>query len=128
MGIAFIKTSVVYFVIGVGFGLYIGIANQFQFASAHAHINLLGWVSSAIAGLVYLQVPRLGSTKLAKAHFWLYFVGVPILTGAMVLFGLGMHNVGGPLSGVGGILIVVSVLLFAINVFVHLTPSAVRSK
>lgn len=120
MGVAFIKVSVLYFMIGVTLGLYIGIADQFQYTSAHAHINLLGWVSSALAGVIYLQIPRLGSNRLARVHFWLFTIGIPLLIFSMICFALGMFEVGVPLSAVGSILIIASVFLFVINIVFNL--------
>lgn len=116
MGVRFIKMSVLYFVIGIGFGIYIGFGNQFAFSSAHAHINLLGWVSLALSGVIYQLFPLAGENKLAGIHFWLQMIGVPLLTFAMVLFGLGKFEIGGPLSGIGGILVFVGVIIFAINI------------
>src|SRR5699024_9218995 len=107
---------VVYFVIGIGFGMYMGIADQFQFSSAHAHINLLGWVSFALVGVIYHLFPVAGGNKMASVHFWLQMIGVPLLTFSMVLFGLGKFEVGGPLSGIGGTLVAIGVLIFAVNV------------
>ena len=66
MGVRFIKVSVLYFVIGIGFGMYIGFGDQFAFSSAHAHINLLGWVSLALSGVIYQLFPLAGENKLAN--------------------------------------------------------------
>jgi cbb3-type cytochrome oxidase subunit 1 len=46
-----------------------GVSDSFQFTSAHAHINLLGWVSLAITGGIYHIFPTAGENKLAKIHF-----------------------------------------------------------
>lgn len=116
MGVKFIKVSVVYFVIGISLGMYMGMGDNFAFTSAHAHINLLGWVSTALAGLIYHAFPLAGGNKLAKVHFWLHMIGIPVLTFAMFLFGLGQFGIGGPLSGVGGILVFAGVIIFAINI------------
>ncbi len=117
MGVRFIKASVVYFFIGISLGMYIGFANQFSFSSAHAHINLLGWVSLALAGVIYHLFPLAGEHKMAKIHYWLQMIGIPILSFAMVLFGLGKFEIGGPLSGIGGILVFIGTVVFLINVF-----------
>lgn len=120
MGVRFIKVSVIYFVIGVIFGMYMGISEQFQFSSAHAHINLLGWVSLAIAGLIYQVFPSVGKNKLATTHFWFQMFGVPLLSLSMILFGLGNDGAGVPLSAIGGSLVIIGVVLFAINILKNL--------
>lgn len=124
MGVKFIKVSVIYFLIGISLGFYMGIAGLFQFTSAHAHINLLGWVSLAITGVIYHVFPLAGENKLAKIHFWLMMIGVPVLSFSMILFGLGQFQIGGPLSGVGGILIFIGVVLFIINVMKNVKAKA----
>lgn len=120
MGVSFIKVSVCYFVAGVLLGLFMGISDQFQYASAHAHINLLGWVSSAVAGILYFLVPGIGNNKLARFHFWLYIVGVPVLCLAMIFFGLSNYELGVPLSAVGGTMVTAGVIVFAANVLLNL--------
>lgn len=116
MGVKFIKVAVVYFLIGIVLGIYMGIADLFQFSSAHAHINLLGWVSLALSGLIYHAFPAAGENILAKAQFGLLMIGIPLLTFAMILFGSGYHGIGGPVSGFGGILILAAVIIFVVNV------------
>ncbi|KEF38081.1 Cbb3-type cytochrome oxidase, subunit 1 [Schinkia azotoformans MEV2011] len=93
-----------------------GVADLFQFTSAHAHINLIGWVSLAITGVIYHIFPVAGESKLAKIHFWLMMIGVPLLAFSMILFGLGQFGIGGPISGIGGIFIFIGAILFMINI------------
>lgn len=119
MGIRFIKVSVVYFFIGVCLGIYMGVTDLFGFTSAHAHINLIGWVSLAIIGIIYYLFPQAGENKMASIQFWLMMIGVPLLTFAMMLFGLGKFEIAGPISGFGGILILIGVILFVVNVIIN---------
>ena len=117
MGVRFIQVSVIYFLIGVVAGLVMGIAEAFQYTSAHAHINLLGWVSLAIIGAIYTIYPEAGRTKLARVQFWLHNIGLPLLVISMLLFANEMTGVGIPTAAVGGVLVIVSVVLFIVNVF-----------
>jgi hypothetical protein len=48
-----------------------GAAHDFQFAPVHAHLNLLGWASLALFGLIYRAYPALQDSWLAKAHLLL---------------------------------------------------------
>lgn len=57
MAIKLIKISVVYFVIGVCLGMYMSMTESFDFTPVHAHINLLGWLTMAVAGLIYVGFP-----------------------------------------------------------------------
>ncbi len=123
MGIRFIKIAAVYFLLAVCLGLVMGIIHDFRFASIHAHLNLLGWVSTAIFGLIYSVFPKAAETKLAKSHFWLHNIGVPIMQGAlflMALTGVESYIIG---MIIGSLLVVVGVLLFVINVFTQLNSN-----
>lgn len=130
MGARFLKIAVVYFVIGVVFGMYMGIAQQFQFSSVHAHINLLGWVSLALAGIVYVLFPKAAGSTLGKLHFWLHNIGLPIMVLGLYIELAGMGNATVLISS-GGMIAVIGIILFAVNVFRHVketAPSAARSR
>lgn len=116
MGMRFLKIAVVYFFIAVCLGLVMGIIHNFSFTSVHAHLNLLGWVSMAIFGVIYSIYPSVAETKLAKSHFWLHNIGLPVMQGALfiqLLTGNGAFTVG---IIVGSLLLVVGVLLFMLNI------------
>jgi cobalamin synthase len=46
-----------------------GVSQSFQFTPIHAHLNLLGWASLAMFGLIYKSYPELAKSRLAMAHF-----------------------------------------------------------
>ncbi len=52
---------------GMGLGIFMAVNQDFTLAPAHAHLNLLGWVSMALYGLYYRGVdvlrPRLAWTQ-----------------------------------------------------------------
>jgi hypothetical protein len=129
MGVRFLKIAVVYFVIGVVFGLVMGIIQSFQFASVHAHINLLGWVSLALCGFLYLRFPAAAISRLAPWHFWLHNVGLPIMVVGLYLEILTGRAGFTALIATGGTLAVVGIVIFAINVLTNVKgESAVSSK
>lgn len=68
---------------GVSLGIWMGIAHDFRLAPVHAHLNLLGWASLALFGLVYRCYPELAAGRAARVHFGL---AAP----AAVLFPLGI--------------------------------------
>lgn len=113
----FVKIAVVYFLIGTVLGLVIGSSNQFQYTSVHAHINLLGWVSLAIIGVIYKVFPEAAEAKLARIHFWLHNVGLPLLIISMVFFAQGEESMGIPFAALGGVLVIASVIVFLVNLF-----------
>ena len=121
MGTKFLKVSVVYFVIAVLLGMYMSMAEDYAQSSVHAHLNLLGWVSLALAGLIYCFFPKAGEHVLAKLHFWLHNIG---LVGMMVCVFFIIRGVGGfieVLTPISVILVILGVILFAINVWMNVS-------
>ena len=115
MGSRFIKISVVYFAIGVCLGLYMSIAHSYELASVHVHINLLGWVSLALAGIIYTLFPDLAATKLAKTHFWLHNITLPIMMLGLSFILYGQEALT-PVVAISGTILVLAIILFALNI------------
>jgi drug/metabolite transporter superfamily protein YnfA len=93
--------------------------------AVHAHINLLGWVSMALFGLIGTAHPSITEGRAAAAQFWTYNVGVPVMLGALTLRLKGFPSVE-PLIAVASILIGCSVLLFVWLVFSRIGITAER--
>ena len=115
-GVLWIKAAVIYFILGIGLGIYMGASGDHLLVPVHAHFNLLGWASLALMGLIYHQFPVAGSHRLATVQFWLHNAG---LVAAMLLLigALRGNSALEPLLGVASIVIGASVVLFAVNVF-----------
>jgi peptidoglycan/LPS O-acetylase OafA/YrhL len=116
VGKAYLKVATVYFTIGVLAGLTMGIIHDFRFTSVHAHLNLLGWVSMALFGLIYHFYPNAANSKLAKTQFWLHNTGVPVMLGGIALQVLGV-SAALPPTIIGSLAVVIGVILFMVNVF-----------
>ncbi|MFC7371634.1 cytochrome-c oxidase [Fictibacillus iocasae] len=123
MGIKLIKWSVLYFVIGVGVGMYMSISHDFALKPVHAHVNLLGWTAMTLAGILYYLFPAAESSLLGKIHFWLHNIGLPVMMGALAAFVYGYEQAE-PLIGIGATTMAAGVLLFAVNVWKNVKPSA----
>lgn len=113
----FIKVSVLYFVVGISIGLYMGVTGQFGFTSAHAHVNLLGWLSQAVIGLIYHTFPRTNNNKLAVVHFWAFNIGIPTMVLGLIFIGAEQYPVGSLIAEVGGMFIVIGLISFVWNIF-----------
>ena len=122
MGIRLIKLAVVYWIIGMALGAYMGATNDFTYRPVHAHINLLGWASLGLTGLVFHAFPELAQGATAKIFFWLYNVVVPLLLITLAMFYAGNQGVE-PLLGVGSVLTVIAGACFAWTVLANLKPS-----
>ena len=79
----FIRTSLVYLVLGTILGLLITIGPGYSFM--HSHLALIGWVTFFIFGAAYEIIPHYSgmpvfSEKLGYIHFWLGNIGLIGLT------------------------------------------------
>lgn len=61
----FIGTALACLLVGEAMGIYMGIAQDFQLVPAHVHLNLLGWVTLAIFGLMHRAYPALATSRAA---------------------------------------------------------------
>jgi hypothetical protein len=115
-GVLWIKAAVIYFMMGIGLGIYMGASGDHLLVPVHAHFNLLGWASLALVGLIYHQFPVAGSHRLARIQFWLHNLGLLTAMALLVAILRGNSSLE-PVIGVASIVIGASVVLFAINVF-----------
>ena len=74
----FFTVAPIYVLIGMGFGIFMGASQNFTLAPAHAHLNLIGWVTMALYGTFY-ALAREASVKLAWTVFWLNNAAVSIM-------------------------------------------------
>ena len=115
MTVRLIKLAVIYLVIGMTLGVGMGMSQNFLLRSVHAHVNLLGWASLALA-LVFHVFPETARTRLAAVWFWTYNLSVPVGLGGLALF-LAGYAWAEPALIVGQLGIWAGGLMFAINVF-----------
>ena len=109
-----LQMSVVYLIVGILFGLGMGMTQKFTLAAAHAHLNLLGWASMALMALIYKAYPEASQTVLAKVHFWMHSVGLPPLMIALSVLLLG-NAAAGPFVGVFSLITGIGVIAFCVN-------------
>ena len=118
MGVKFIRIAVVYLLIGAIVGLAMGMSQQFTLAPVHAHLLLLGWASMALAGLIYHLYPVAGTTRLARIHFWVHNLALPVF-----MVSLGMLLTGTeaalPFVAAAATTMLVGLALFVANVLIH---------
>lgn len=119
----FFKTAVVWLILGIAAGLQMAISGDHGAFPAHAHINLLGWVTSAIFGGYYALNPEKAERKLAMVHYGLYNAGLVVMLPALFLMLQG-NTALEPVVAVGSLTVAAAVLLFAFVVF---SGASVRS-
>ena len=69
--IAFLLLASACLIIGVCLGIYMGASEDLQLIAVHTHIDLVGWASLALFGVIYRLYPELAASRLARAQFWL---------------------------------------------------------
>jgi hypothetical protein len=74
----FLLLAALCLIVGVCLGIYMGMNEDFQLMPVHAHLNLVGWVSLALFGVVYRLYPRLAASRLAGVQFWLAAPSAPL--------------------------------------------------
>jgi len=112
VGIKLIKIGIVYLLIGMSMGVYMGATKDFSLRPVHAHVNLLGWTLLGLSGLIFHVFPQLEQSVLAKIYFWLYNLSVPLTLVSLLLFVNGNTAID-PVLGLGSVLITVSAACFA---------------
>lgn len=118
-GIVWLRIAVIYLILGVALGIAMGAAEDFTLRPVHAHLNLLGFTTLALAGLVYTVFPAAGTSRLARAHFWLLNLALPVMMLAMArLVAAGDTSVLPAMVG-AEVAVALGVLAFAANLFVN---------
>ena len=82
---AWFRLAAAYFAVGVMLGVAMGASGDHTLFPVHAHINLLGWVSMALFGLIGTVYPSITEGRVAAAQFWMHNVGVPVMLVALAL-------------------------------------------
>jgi len=113
-----ILIAVCYLIVGVSFGIGMAAMQKFEFAPVHAHINLLGWASMALVGLIYDRFPKAGGSRLGVIHFWSFNLLSPVLIAGLIFMFAG-HPEMEPVMVVGSLGILASLIVFAVNLFLN---------
>ncbi len=98
---------------GMMLGLYMGIEQEFLFVQVHVLVNLLGWVTLALYGLVYQVAPSLAAGRLPRLQFWLATVGPLLMCIGLAAYRSGM-NAMFPLVPLGAVMAAGGMLVFGV--------------
>lgn len=115
----FFATATIYVTIGMVWGIVMSASGDHTLGPAHAHLNLIGWVTMALFGVYYQLVPQAARGLLPRAHFAIATAGV-----VLIVPGIAMAVQGGDetLAKIGSLLTVLSMVLFVYVVFRHKFP------
>jgi cbb3-type cytochrome oxidase subunit 1 len=112
----FFRHSVIYILIGISIGIYMAASHNHTLAPAHAHLNLLGYVSMALYGLFYRAWPAAADDRFANWHFWIANIGVVGLIASLIPLLLG-YGAAEPFTAAFSFVVLAGMILFAIVVF-----------
>lgn len=101
---------------GMAWGIQMSASGDHLMAPAHAHLNLIGWVSMAIFGTFYHLVPKAAEGLLPKIHLGLAVAGVVIIVPGIAQ---ALNQTGETLAKLGSVLTILSMLIFVYTVLVR---------
>ncbi|MGE0225239.1 MAG: hypothetical protein AB7F35_00190 [Acetobacteraceae bacterium] len=111
----FLLVAVAAALIGMCGGIMMAATQDFTLAPAHAHLNLLGWVTLALYGLFYRAVPEAAVGRLPQVHFWLATIGVGLMAPGIAWRVLG-HEEAEAVIAPGALMVVAAMVLFGVVV------------
>ena len=112
LDLKFLLLGAVMLTAGVTLGIVMGVRQDFSLAPVHAHINLVGWASLALFGIIYRLYPAMGQSRLAGIHFILAAPAAIIFPVGIALAMLAQQPM--PVM-VGSMLWMAGVLVFLVN-------------
>ena len=113
---AFFAVGALCLLIGMTMGMQMGGSHDFTLMPAHAHLNLLGWVTMSLYGTSYALARETMNEKMAWANFGISALGVLVMIPFLAMM-LSSGNealevyvaIGGGISMLGLLVFIVSV-------------------
>ncbi len=110
------RLAVSFVIAGMAMGIGMAASQDHSIMPAHAHLNLLGWVSLFLFGLYYRLNPALDVSRLALVQVGVWSFGTVVLTIAVAAIHMG-YEAADPVAAVGSLIVLAAMLLFAVLVF-----------
>jgi hypothetical protein len=112
----YFRTAIIFLIVGIAMGLNMAISQDHSAIGAHAHANLLGWVTMAIFGGYHALNPAKAERRLAIIQYCIYTAGVTLMVPALYLMLTGSPSME-PVVAVASLITFAGVLLFAVIIF-----------
>jgi cbb3-type cytochrome oxidase subunit 1 len=103
--------AVISVLIGMSWGIVMAISQDHSAMPAHAHLNLLGWVSLFLFGIFYRLHPPLEVSRTALMQVWIWIIGTISLTVGVAMLHAG-NKAGEPFAGIGSFVLLGDMVLF----------------
>jgi cbb3-type cytochrome oxidase subunit 1 len=120
---AFIRASLVWFTLGIVLGLAMAAHPAWVvYRPAHAHMNVVGFLTMMLFGVGYQLLPRLfghplHSRALAVAHWWLANAGLAAIVAGFMLAPHLNGTVSAAVTTAGGVSFTLGALCFVFNLW-----------
>ena len=111
------RVSVSLGLIGILLGIVMGIRQDFVLMPAHAHLNLLGFVTMFLSALYYRIVPKAGASGLARYQAIVSVAGAVVFPIRIACVLVGGHDRFEPVVVAGALTVLLGMALFAVIVF-----------
>ncbi|MCV9997887.1 cbb3-type cytochrome c oxidase subunit I [Pararhizobium sp. YC-54] len=112
----YFRTAIIFLIIGISMGLNMAISQDHSAIGAHAHANLLGWVTMAIFGGYHALNPAKAERRIAMIQYCVYTAGVALMVPALYLMLTGNPAME-PVVAIASLITFAGVLLFAVIIF-----------
>ena len=130
---AFIRASLAWFTLGIALGLAMAAFPPWAiYRPAHAHMNVVGFITMMIFGVGYQLLPRLfghrlHSRALAISHWWFANLGLALMVAGFVLAPhIGVR--GAPVTTIGGSLFALGAFSFVVNMWKTFNAADARQR
>lgn len=111
------RISVSLGLIGIVLGIVMGIRQDFVLMPAHAHLNLLGFVTMFLSALYYRVVPEAAASGLARYQAIVSVAGAVVFPIGIACVLVGGHDRFEPVVVAGALTVFLGMALFAVIVF-----------
>jgi peptidoglycan/LPS O-acetylase OafA/YrhL len=110
------RSAVCLGIAGIAIGIIMAASKNHSVMPAHAHLNLLGWVSLFLIGIFYRLHPALDASRAALVQAVIWIAGTLILTCGVTAIYLGRTEFE-PVAIAGSLTVLAAMLMFAYLVF-----------
>jgi hypothetical protein len=110
------QAAVVLALAGMVWGIAMAMSGDHSAMPAHAHLNLLGWVSLFLFGIFYHLHPAIDGSRAAIVQVWIWAVATVIMAIGVGLVHTG-HASGDPIAAISSLIILLDMVLFGWFVF-----------
>jgi drug/metabolite transporter superfamily protein YnfA len=122
-----LPSAVLFVMAGMIWGIVMAASRDHSAMPAHAHLNLLGWVSLFLFGIFYQLHPALDASRAALAQVGIWIVGTIVLALGVGLLSKG-SEIGEPLATAGSLVVLLDMAWFGWLVLRSGAPRSLLSR